>query len=57
MTDRYWLKPTWRDIKRVHDWRNHISEDMAREWDTFTDRQKMLIAENAKKAADREEWE
>lgn len=49
--------PDWNNLDRVHEWKNYISEDLVMIWDTFTDIQKKVIAENADNIADREEWD
>ena len=49
--------PNWGQEDRVHNWRNYISEDMQKIWDTFTDEQKEKIAENADNIADSEDWD
>ena len=54
--DNY-LHPEWDKATRVHDWRNYVSAKMQRMWDTFTDDQKLAIAESAEEHANGEEWE
>ena len=49
--------PEWDKAQKVHDWRNYISEKLCEMWDTFTDEQKLAIAENAEEQANSEEWE
>jgi hypothetical protein len=51
------LNPKWDSSFRVHNWRNYISKDVAAMWHTFTDQQKIAIAEMANAMADREEWD
>lgn len=51
------LNPKWEETGRVHDWRNYISDDIADEWDTFTERQKFLLATQARETARNEEWD
>jgi len=50
-------KPNWQMCSRVHDWKNYISEQMVEIWDTFSDYQKSIIAINADKIAQLEEWD
>lgn len=49
--------PDWEEQKKVHNWKNYISEDIIRVWDTFTDIQKFYIFQNAEGLADQECWE
>jgi hypothetical protein len=52
-----YLNPKWINTTRVHDWRNYISDDLRDIWDTFTDKQKEIIAKNADDQASNEHWE
>ena len=52
-----WKNPNWEYTGRVHDWRNHVSEEIKDMWDTFTDNQKQALFRRAEEEADREEWD
>lgn len=45
------------NIGRVHDWRNHIGQKLIELWPTFTNEQKIAIAEDADSRASDENWE
>ena len=53
--------PDWEEYERqfcaVHDWRTYIKEPLRAVWDTFTDEQQRLMAENADAIATAEEWD
>ena len=51
------LNPDWGNIRKCHDWKNHISDEIADMWETFTVEQKVAIAEQAESRASNEEWE
>lgn len=51
------INPDWGNIGRVHDWRNYISQELAQIWQTLTDEQKILIAQNADEQASNEDWD
>jgi gas vesicle protein len=58
MSEPYnYKKPEWDKVNKVHDWKNYISKKLADMWDTFTDEQKLAIAENAEEIANNEEWD
>jgi hypothetical protein len=47
----------WDAGGRVHNWRNHVGENVKAIWHTFTPKQKIAIALDADEAAGAEEWE
>lgn len=49
--------PLWDKASKVHDWRNHVGECTRSVWMTFTDRQRLAIAEDAQARADMENWD
>lgn len=51
------INPDWENIGRVHDWRNHVSDEIAGMWHTFTDAQKEALARQAELLAANEEWD
>jgi hypothetical protein len=51
------IDPKWDETGRVHDWRNYITEKLIALWPTFTDEQKIAIAEMAELQANSENWE
>ena len=52
-----YANPEWEKAGKVHDWRNHVSEELQAMWPTFTDAQKAAIARQAEDMAGREEWD
>ena len=52
-----WAKPKWNEARKVHDWKNYISEEIAQMWHTFTEVQKQALARQADEMAGREEWD
>ncbi len=58
------LNPDWEEfsqipfyVARPHEWKNYISKELQAIWDTFTDEQKQILADNADEIASREEWD
>lgn len=51
------LDPRWHEATRVHDWRNYVTRTVREMWDTFTDEQKIAIAEMADAQASAENWD
>lgn len=51
------LDPTWSEARRVHDWRNYVSDHVRHLWHTFTPLQRIALAAQAKNEADSEEWD
>jgi hypothetical protein len=49
--------PDWENGRRVHEWKNYISEELQALWETFSTRQKIAIARNASDLAGREDWD
>ncbi len=47
----------WSDTGKVHEWRNYINGLLRDMWNTFSDEQKIAIAENAERIALQEEWD
>jgi hypothetical protein len=52
-----WRHPQWQNAQKVHDWRNHVCQEVRDAWLTFTPYQRAIVAANAKHEADNEEWE
>lgn len=52
-----WKSPNWESAGRIHDWRNHVSEEIQDMWDTFTDEQKRALQQQAQQQAEAEEWD
>jgi hypothetical protein len=57
MSPEEYLHPKWNDGGCVHNWKTYIKDDLRAIWETFTDEQKLIIAENAALFADNEEWD
>lgn len=49
--------PQWQEAGRVHDWRNHIAEEVRDIWDDFTPEQRLVLANAAYELASNEEWD
>ena len=49
--------PNFKELDRIHNWRNHIDYDIKNVWKKLTKREKFLIAYLAEKEADQEEWD
>lgn len=49
--------PQWSHAGRVHDWRNHVGEEVRAIWDTFTPSQRMVLAADAANRASNEHWD
>jgi|GEM_PF-2148254 len=54
---RDWKSPNWENARRIHDWRNYISEEIRDMWSTFTDGQKKALAISAEERAGCEIWD
>lgn len=48
--------PKWDEAGKVHDWKNHVSDEVQAMWHTFTLDQQAALARQAQEAASREEW-
>lgn len=42
---------------RVHDWRNHVAEEVEAQWQHLTSRERLLVAVMANEPAENEEWD
>lgn len=51
------INPDWSREWRVHNWRNYITDDLRAMWHTFTDTQKIAIAQMAERQASNEQWD
>jgi hypothetical protein len=49
--------PDWSRAGRVHDWRNHVGENVKAIWGSFSPTQRIALALDADELASREEWE
>lgn len=49
--------PQWRKAGRVHDWRNHVPDDVQELWATFTREQRGALVRWANELSDNEKWE
>lgn len=52
-----WDRPQWEVKDRAHNWRNYANEGVQREWQSFTGRQKIMIASMLDTVASCEGWE
>jgi hypothetical protein len=51
------FNPEWEKATKVHDWRNHVPENIQAMWGTFTIEQRMALVEWGESLASQEEWE
>lgn len=51
------LNPEWDKAGEVHDWRNHVPENVQAMWGTFTIEQRMALVEWGESLASAEEWD
>ncbi len=49
--------PDWKNISKVHDWKNYVPYDWQENWQDFTERERQIIAVMAQSQADKEEWD
>lgn len=47
--------PEWKNPGRVHEWKNHVGDEIRKLWNTFTNDQKAAIAYEMQLNADAEE--
>lgn len=52
-----WEYPNWGNISRVHNWRNYADDHVIGIWDSLTNEQKKILANNFQRIADEEEWD
>ena len=52
-----WENPNWETTNRVHQWTRYVSIRVRELWDSFTDEQKVAIAQQSDDIAGREEWD
>lgn len=58
LTPPDYLNPVWPDDREFDkDWRVYIGGDLIEIWDTFTPLQKKLLAENAQRIVDDEDYD
>lgn len=48
---------TFNHITKVHDWKNHVPQEVIKNWVILQTDERFLIAIVAQDAADREEWD
>lgn len=51
------LNPEWAKVGKVHDWRNHIPENVQTMWETFTLEQRQALVEWGESLASQEHWD
>ena len=52
-----WQSPDWQHKDRVHEWKNYVTKEVEKIWDTLPDNAKMVFAESYQEVANKEEWE
>jgi len=56
-TPKDFYNPIWDKGGRIHNWHNHIHEEIQLIWETFTEEQRRILATCAEEDASNEEWE
>lgn len=49
--------PEWEKATKVHDWRNHVPEQVQEMWCTFSIKQREALYNWARNNAENEEWD
>lgn len=49
--------PQFKKSEKVHDWRNHVPQEIESAWGQLTLRERILVAFMAEKQAANEEWD
>ncbi|KOX53825.1 hypothetical protein ADL19_14700 [Streptomyces purpurogeneiscleroticus] len=49
--------PRWSEAGKVHDWRNHVPDEIRSMWSTFTPSQINELVDWAQDLASKEEWD
>lgn len=52
-----YLDPNWESGGAVHNWRNHVGDQIKAIWSTFTPEQRAALAQDAQERAANEEWD
>uniref|UniRef100_A0AB39CDG8 RecX-like filament modulator n=1 Tax=Pseudomonas phage RVTF4 TaxID=3236931 RepID=A0AB39CDG8_9VIRU len=52
-----WVNPEWEKVGRIHDWRNYVSDEFKRIWDTLDIQVRRLVYLSADQQASNEEWD
>lgn len=50
-------EPRWDQLRRAHEWKRYISEELRLMWHEFTVEQRAAIARMAQGQADAEDWD
>lgn len=56
-TPKDFLNPEWTEGGAVHNWHNHVSEELQAMWPSFNQEQRAALARQAQAQADNEEWD
>lgn len=51
------FNPEWDKAGKVHDWRNHVPENVQAMWSTFKIEQRCALVEWAESLASQEHWD
>ena len=57
MTPDDYLDPKWRDVDRVHNWRNYVTAELREKWPQFSEETRRIVAECLQDIANREDWD
>lgn len=49
--------PKFKERTEVHDWRNYVPDEWAKNWHSLTKRERQIIAVMAEMQAEQEEWD
>lgn len=52
-----WESPDWQSLSVVHEWKRYVSDRVRELWHSFTDEQKIALAQQADEIASKEEWD
>lgn len=51
------INPDWKNLGRVHEWKNYISSEVQNIWHSFNVEQKATLALQAQEQASNEDWD
>jgi hypothetical protein len=51
------LEPEWDNAEKVHDWRNYVTEEVIKNWDSLDILARACIYDICEAVASNEEWE
>ena len=51
------LNPNFKKTEKIHDWKNHVDDEVGEIWESFTISQKVVLSKVARKKAMQEDWD